>query len=324
MTKVKTPSDAVCRDAASHLSRRQFCQNTVAASALTATAMLWPMGQAMARSKTIGNAVITTYSDGTMSIPSNMLFDTDAHPEVKPLLEQSGMGQGTADRPLNITLVDIGDRRILFDAGSGPNFLPGLGELPSELEAADIALDSITDVVFTHAHPDHIWGVIDDFDDIAMTEARFYMPRQEWDFWDSEDALAAMPAGRESFAVGAKTRFDALRDQIELIDFNQEIIPGIEVVDSRGHTPGHAAFTVHTGDTPVMVVGDALTHEFISFQHPDVTNLSDMDGAQAIASRLRLLDRLAADQMMLIGYHLPAPGFGRVERQGQHYHYIQA
>ena len=233
------------------------------------------------------------------------------------------MAEGTADRPLNITLVDQGDRRILFDAGSGPNFLPGLGELPSELESAGIELDSITDVVFTHAHPDHIWGVIDDFDEIAMTEARFYMPRQEWDYWDSDDALADMPAGRESFAVGAKTRFDALRDQIELIDYNQEIIPGIEVVDSRGHTPGHAAFTIHTGETPVMVVGDALTHEFISFQHPDVINNSDMDGEKAVATRLRLLDRMAADQMMLIGYHLPAPGFGRVERQGQRYRYIQ-
>ena len=71
---------------------------------------------------------------------------------------------------------------------------PGLGELPSELEAAGIELDSITDVVFTHAHPDHIWGVIDDFDEVAMTEARFYMPRQEWDYWDSDDALADMPA----------------------------------------------------------------------------------------------------------------------------------
>ena len=95
------------------------------------------------------------------------------------------------------------------------------------------------------------------------------------------------------------------------------------MVDSRGHTPGHATFTVHTGEMPVMVVGDALTHELISFQHPDVTNNSDMDGEMAIASRLRLLDRLAADQMMLIGYHLPAPGFGLVERQGQRYRYIQ-
>ena len=318
MAKSKTTSKAV-----STLRRREFCQQMLAASVLSAGAISLPFGHAKAQSKTIGSAVITSFSDGTMSIPANMLFDADANPEIKPLLEQSGMAEGTADRPLNITLVDQGDRRILFDAGSGPNFLPGLGELPSELESAGIELDSITDVVFTHAHPDHIWGVIDDFDEVAMTEARFYMPRQEWDYWDSDDALADMPAGREAFAVGAKTRFDALRDQIELIDYNQEIIPGIEVVDSRGHTPGHAAFTIHTGETPVMVVGDALTHEFISFQHPDVINNSDMDGEKAVATRLRLLDRMAADQMMLIGYHLPAPGFGRVERQGQRYRYIQ-
>ena len=92
--------------------------------------------------------------------------------------------------------------------------MPTLGELPAALDAADVDISAITDVVFTHAHPDHIWGILDDFDDLLMPDAAYHISQAEWDFWDSDDAVSAMVPGRESFAVGAKSRFDKLRDQI--------------------------------------------------------------------------------------------------------------
>lgn len=301
--------------------RRQFCRTVAATAVASLTPALLVPHQAQASTTQVGNATITTYSDGMMRVPTSMLFNAENNPEIAALLEQSGMAEGNASRPLNITLAEIGDRKVLFDAGSGVNFLPGLGELPAELDAAGIDTDSITDIVFTHAHPDHIWGILDDFDDLMMPDANYHISQAEWVFWDSDDALAAMPEGRENFAVGAKSRFDAFRDQVSLFEFGAEIIPGVEAVRSTGHTPGHASFAVHSGNDSLMVLGDALTHPLISFQHPMFRNNADMDADAAAYSRASLLDRMHADAMQLVGYHLPAPGIGRVEKSGATYLY---
>ncbi|MEG9862823.1 MAG: MBL fold metallo-hydrolase [Parvularculales bacterium] len=297
-------------------SRRKFCQN--AALAVAATTLPHLPSPVMASTVSLGAARVSSFSDGLMSIPASMLFETEGHPEIAAKLDASS----GAKRPLNVTYVEMGERRILFDAGSGANFLPGLGELPAVLDEAGVDMAEITDVVFTHAHPDHIWGVLDDFDDLAMPDAAYHMVRQEWDFWYSDDALAVMPEGRESFAVGAKSRMEVMEDQVSLFAFGDEILPGIEAVDTTGHTPGHTAFVLHEGGESLMIVGDALTHPLISFENPKFRNLSDMDADAAVKSRLTLLDRLHAEKMPLIGYHLPQPGLGHVEKAAGAWRYI--
>lgn len=303
--------------------RREFCR-TAATAALASVAPLGIPTRVRANTVELGDLKATTFLDGVMAVPPSMFYSIDDNPEIAPLMAETDMMGETARHPLNVTLVEAGGRVILFDAGSGGNFLPGLGELPSRLEAAGIDMESVTDVVFTHAHPDHIWGILDDFDDLMMPGAAYHISRPEWDFWDSDEALARMPEDRKNFAVGAKTRFDAFREEVSLFEFGAEILPGVEAVDSTGHTPGHASFAVHGGGGSLMVLGDALSHPLISFQHPDVVSRIDMDGPKAAESRKSLLDRMAADGMRLTGYHLPAPAIGRVEKSGAQYRYIPA
>ena len=299
--------------------RRQFAASAVAAMTLAALPT-----RLMASSQPFAGGKLHSFSDGSMNLPIESVFYDIFGDDRQKFLKAAQVLDGIWRRPVNVNLLEIGDRKILFDVGSGINFLPTLGELPAALDAADVDISAITDVVFTHAHPDHIWGILDDFDDLLMPDAAYHISQAEWDFWDSDDAVSAMVPGRESFAVGAKSRFDKLRDQISFFKGGDEILSGIEAVDTSGHTPGHTSFLIHNSAGPVLIAGDALTHPVISIEHPDWQNPADMDREKAAVTRKRLLDRLASEKIGLAATHLPAPGFGRVEANKSVWRYIAA
>ena len=221
----------------------------------------------------------------------------------------------------NVTLWRVDDRLILFDTGAGSQFIPTAGVLLDSLAEADIEPADITDVIFTHAHPDHLWGLVDDFDELTFPNAAYHIGALEWDYWQAESTLDKTPDERKSFVVGAQNRLPYIDEQVKLFNIGDEIVSGVEAVDTRGHTPGHTSFALHRGNERVLILGDAITNVLISFQKPNWLSGSDQDPELARTTRMSLLDRLAHEQMLMIGFHLPHPGLGLVERQGAHYRF---
>lgn len=273
------------------------------------------------RTTAFAGGSLEVFSDGALLLGDARRLAPDAPAgEVATLFAEWGLDTADVRPPLNVTLLRSGGRLALVDAGSGQGFQGGAGRLPAALAAAGIDPAAITDILLTHAHPDHLWGVLDDFDEVAFPQATVHVPRGEWEFWRSDAAMAGAAEAMLPFVVGARSRFAAIADHVALIDDGAEPLGGVEAVATPGHTPGHVAYMIHAAG--VMVVGDALSHPALSFARPGWRFGTDMDWQVAAATRRRLLGRLADEQAALIGYHLPEPGLGRVERRDDAFRFV--
>lgn len=292
------------------LSRRTFLATTAAALAAPCAPALAATPYAFKH----GAFDVTIVSDGHLVLPTTFLAPAAPAEERAHLLEAAGQTAEQYESPTNITLVRTGNDVILVDMGSGDRFMPTAGKLWDNLKAAGIDKNTITKVIFTHGHPDHLWGAVDELDDLATPDATFYVAAKEWDFWTGDNATRGLPAERAGFVTGARRNYTALKDKVKMIKAGDEIVSGLQIVDTPGHTQGHVSLALAGGDG-LIVAGDVLTHPLISFAHPEWRPTADHVPEQAVEARRKLLDRLATDKIKLIGFHLPYPGVGMVERK---------
>lgn len=302
------------------LIRREFLKTGIAAGALALTPAPLLTGRVFAA----GAAEITVLSDGNLVLPLAFSYPDLSIEQLEPYVAINGVMPDALTPDCNVTLYRDGGRLMLFDVGAGDHFMASAGQLGASLEAAGVDPSDVTDVIFTHAHPDHLWGLVDDFDELAFSQAKFHMNRTEWDFWTDPDTIDLMGDGRKAFAVGAASRLERISEVINLFEPGVEVVPGVEAVASYGHTEGHTSFMIHGGPDPVFIVGDAITHANISFAHPEWPSGSDHDSEAGAATRKVLLDRLTNEKATIIGYHLPNPGEGRVERDGTAYRFVSS
>lgn len=265
---------------------------------------------------------VTVVSDGHLVLPVSFLARGAPPQERAALLKAAGQAAENYNSPTNVTLIRAGGDLILVDMGSGDRFMPTAGKLWDHLKAAGIDKAKITKVIFTHGHPDHLWGALDEFDDAALPNAAFYVAAAEWDFWESDNAARGLPAERAGMVTGARRRYAAIKERVTRIKPGDEPVSGLHVVGTPGHTQGHVSLALAGGDG-LIVGGDVLTHPLISFAHPEWRPIADHVPEQAVQTRKALLDRLATDRSKLIGFHLPYPGVGIVERKDLAYRFVR-
>lgn len=267
----------------------------------------------------------TVISDGILPLgePSASFLGTSKE-EVGKMLTSNFLDPNAVVLEQNILVMNTGDKLVLFDTGMGSSqlFGPTPGKMLANLKVAGIDPNAIDAVVCTHAHCDHVWGIMGDDGKPNFPNAQIYISQTDFDYWTDEAKLSQKEPGYMiPFVQGARKNLLPVRDRIIFIKDGQEFLPGIQAMAAPGHTLGHTIFMVASGGKSLAVIGDTTHHHVLLLEKPLLEFAYDTDSKTSAKTRYRILDMLAAQRIPLIAYHFPWPGIGHVAKQGEGFHF---
>jgi glyoxylase-like metal-dependent hydrolase (beta-lactamase superfamily II) len=299
---------------------------------LTASTMLG--GKALARAPklgtqspyfhrfVLGGAEVTVVSDGPLPLgPPKGTFVGASDDEIRKMLTDNFLSPDNIVLEQNSPIVNMGDKLVLFDTGMGTAkaFGPTTGRQQKSMMVAGIKPEDIDAVVFTHAHIDHIGGVVDDKDKVLFPNAQFYIAQSDFDFWTDEGKLGG---SLKDFILHARKNLMPVKDRLVFFKDGQEFLPGSQALAAPGHTVGHHIFMISSEGKSFAFLGDLTHHQILLMEKPRMQFSYDTDPNQAADSRVRMLDMLAANKVPVLSYHYPWPGYGHVVKTGEGFHYI--
>ncbi|MBW4460156.1 MAG: MBL fold metallo-hydrolase [Nodosilinea sp. WJT8-NPBG4] len=272
---------------------------------------------------TVGDYRAMVVSDGTLTFPVGF-FVPNADPEAAAAaLTDNFLPTDNVLAHLNVLYLETDEHKVLIDTGAGNTFGPTVGYLANNLAAVGIAPNTIDTIIITHAHPDHIGGILDDSGNPVFANANYYISETEWDFWTAP--TVAMPnslvdADTQATTVAvAQEWLGAIASRTTRFALGDEIIPGVVSVPSVGHTPGQASYLITSGDDSLLAMGDVFFSDPLNLENPDWEVAFDTDPTQGVATRKQLLETVTGDRRRLLVPHMPFPGIGHVRAQGDAY-----
>jgi glyoxylase-like metal-dependent hydrolase (beta-lactamase superfamily II) len=273
----------------------------------------------------VGDISATVLSDGLIGGPPRVYASDAPEAELQEVLRRAFLPADRLTLNLNTLLIEANGRRILLEAGAGQTMGPQGGRIFENLAAIGLRPEDIDVVVVSHTHPDHVGNLRTADGGKAFPRATIFAPRADWDFFARNDPdLSYMPVPedfRRNFAAAIKRSVEPVTNGIELYEAGAEIVPGLTTLPAFGHTPGMANFLVQSGDDQLLLTADLAYHPIVNVDRP-WTPGPDRDKDAALASRRRIFDMAAADRLLVLGFHYPFPGLGRILKTDTAYAWV--
>jgi glyoxylase-like metal-dependent hydrolase (beta-lactamase superfamily II) len=260
-----------------------------------------------AKSFKLGALEVSVLHDDSLAIPNDgSIFGLNAGgaAAVAKVLSEAGAPTNKVQLDVDALLIRMPGHLVLVDAGYGPS---GHGIVQSSLALTGVSPADITDILVTHAHPDHVGGLVDAQGRSAFPKATIRMSAKEWAFMQRED--------------GVRAEVPIIRAQVKTFQPGRPILTGVTPLALPGHTPGHVGYEIASQGHKLIDIGDVAHSSIVSLAKPRWTIAWDSNKQEGVQTRRQELRRLADTHELMFAPHFPFPGVGRIEKAGDGYRF---
>jgi glyoxylase-like metal-dependent hydrolase (beta-lactamase superfamily II) len=252
------------------------------------------------------------------------MFKGYTQERIDEILDANFLDKNNFQVEQNALVVNTGEKLVLIDTGMGGRkmFGPRSGRLLANLQAAGISPASIDAVALSHAHPDHCWGLVGEDKKPSFPNAQIHIAQADLEFWTDEGKLNHPVLG--GFIGPTRETLLPLRERMVFLKNGQDVVPGVQALSTPGHTVGHTSFVISSQDRTLINIADLAHQYLLTTENPRAEFAFDTDPQQAISSRLRVFDMVAAQKTPIVAYHFPWPGVGNLAKRGDGYRYVPA
>ncbi len=263
------------------------------------------------KSYRVGQYEITPLFDGPLPSSLEKIPDLSHRAEAERLV--SAVGPHALILEVYAFLVRGEGQTILIDTGTGNLKGPALGKVSNELQRLGVEPSAVTAILMTHLHGDHYGGLIGE-DGPAFINAKLFIHEKEAAFF-YDVAEADMPERGRKILAPVRDVLKLYEGKIQIVG-TEEVFAGINALPAPGHSYGHTCWHIRSQGQSMLALGDLIHISYIHLKAPYIAMEYDLDPKQALGSRLRILNWVADEDILIAGAHLPSPGVGKIKRDG--------
>lgn len=270
----------------------------------------------------VGDIEVTAINDGFAQRPLEGFVRNAELSQVQQAMQEAFLPGNALPITFNTLVLNNSGRLTLIDTGNGDMGAPTSGRWMANFRAAGFDPAQVNTVVISHFHGDHINGLRLKDGTAVFPNAEVMAPAAEWAFWMDDARMNQAPEAMKGAFQGVRRVFGPIANNVKRYEMDKEVVPGLTAIAAPGHTPGHTAYMLSSGNGKLMIMSDITNHPALFVRNPDWSAVFDMDADQARATRRRMLDMAASERAQVAFYHAPFPATGHIAKDGNGFRFV--